>query len=195
MQELIISTFYIYLCNLFFPTCSTGTICKHQQICVYFKISNFCLIILLLQALGHPSSEVPFRLILWSSFHLSSAKVIIQTSTHSISNIVSHVYIQLKETCCPVSVSGNWLLACCRFLLTEESNAHPTYKQKLLELDDTEYTNVFGRARWPDAPHRVLKTPFFLKWRDLPIEENESNQPVIGRSIIHGVVKTPNSPT
>ncbi|KAL3617278.1 hypothetical protein CASFOL_038823 [Castilleja foliolosa] len=76
-----------------------------------------------------------------------------------------------------------------RFLATNESYAHPTYKAKLVELNNTEYTGVFGRARWPGAPHRVLKTPFFMDWRDLPSNENESDQPVIGRSLIHGVEK------
>ncbi|KAI8025441.1 putative nitronate monooxygenase [Camellia lanceoleosa] len=64
-----------------------------------------------------------------------------------------------------------------RFLATEESYAHPTYKRKLVELENTEYTDVFGRARWPGAPHRVLKTPFFQDWRNLPSHENEANQP------------------
>lgn len=76
----------------------------------------------------------------------------------------------------------------CRFLATLESFAHPYYKQKLLEYDKTEYTNIFGRSRWPDAPHRVLETPFFNDWRHLPDHENEQNQPVIGHSTIHGVV-------
>ncbi|KAI3803814.1 hypothetical protein L1987_31976 [Smallanthus sonchifolius] len=76
-----------------------------------------------------------------------------------------------------------------RFLATEESYAHPEYKKKLVEMSETEYTNVYGRARWPGAPHRVLKTPFFLEWRNLPNHENEANQPVIGRSTIHGMEK------
>ncbi|CAA0807339.1 Aldolase-type TIM barrel family protein [Striga hermonthica] len=75
-----------------------------------------------------------------------------------------------------------------RFLATEESYAHPIYKAKLVELQKTEYTDVFGRARWPGAPHRVLTTPFFMDWRTLPSDVNESNQPIIGRSVIHGVV-------
>ncbi|CAL5203124.1 unnamed protein product [Lathyrus oleraceus] len=76
-----------------------------------------------------------------------------------------------------------------RFLATEESYAHPIYKRKLVELDETEYTDVFGRARWPDAPHRVLQTPFFKEWRSLPTHESEANQSVIGHSTIHGVEK------
>lgn len=57
-----------------------------------------------------------------------------------------------------------------------------------MELDKTEYTDVFGRARWPGAPQRVLETPFFMDWRTLPSHENETNQPIIGRSNIHGMV-------
>ncbi|KAG5016002.1 hypothetical protein JHK85_022138 [Glycine max] len=76
-----------------------------------------------------------------------------------------------------------------RFLATEESNAHPTYKRKLLELDETAYTDVFGRARWPGAPQRVLQTPFYKEWRSLPPHESEANKPVIGHSTINGVDK------
>ncbi|CAK8571270.1 unnamed protein product [Lathyrus sativus] len=76
-----------------------------------------------------------------------------------------------------------------RFLATEESYAHPIYKRKLVVLDETEYTDVFGRARWPDAPHRVLQTPFFKEWKSLPSHESEANQSVIGHSTIHGVEK------
>lgn len=76
-----------------------------------------------------------------------------------------------------------------RFLATEESNAHPTYKRKLIEYSETEHTNIFGRARWPGAPQRVLQTPFFSEWKSLPETEDETDQPVIGRSIIHGLEK------
>lgn len=77
-----------------------------------------------------------------------------------------------------------------RFLMTDESYAHPIYKKKLIESDETEYTDVFGRARWPGAPHRVLRTPFFMEWRKtFPGDENETNQPVIGHSTIHGMEK------
>ena len=75
-----------------------------------------------------------------------------------------------------------------RFVATHESYAHPIYKRKLIEYEKTEYTDIFGRARWPGAPHRVLETPFFDDWRSLPSHENEVDQPVIGRSTIHGVV-------
>ncbi|KAL5223081.1 hypothetical protein ABZP36_027794 [Zizania latifolia] len=74
-----------------------------------------------------------------------------------------------------------------RFLASEESFAHPLYKKRLIEMNSTDYTNVFGRARWPGAPQRVLKTPFYVKWKNLPDLETEENQPIIGHTIIHGV--------
>lgn len=41
-----------------------------------------------------------------------------------------------------------------RFLLTEESRAHPEYKRRLLDADETILTELFGLG-WP-APHRVV---------------------------------------
>lgn len=41
-----------------------------------------------------------------------------------------------------------------RFLLSEESRAHPEYRQRLLAADETILTELFG-AGWP-APHRVV---------------------------------------
>ncbi|CAI9104059.1 OLC1v1002667C1 [Oldenlandia corymbosa var. corymbosa] len=77
-----------------------------------------------------------------------------------------------------------------RFVATEESYAHPRYKQKLIELDETEYTTIYGRARWPGAPQRALKTPFFMDWRTLPDYIDETiDQPIIGHTTIHGQEK------
>eukprot|EP00252_Welwitschia_mirabilis_P019426 TRINITY_DN4502_c0_g1_i1.p1 TRINITY_DN4502_c0_g1~~TRINITY_DN4502_c0_g1_i1.p1 ORF type:complete len:358 (-),score=76.24 TRINITY_DN4502_c0_g1_i1:413-1420(-) len=72
-----------------------------------------------------------------------------------------------------------------RFVATTESNAHPFYKQKLVEACDTEYTDVFGRARW-HAPHRVIKTDFFNRWKNLPSDVTELQQPIIGSTVIYG---------
>jgi nitronate monooxygenase len=41
-----------------------------------------------------------------------------------------------------------------RFLLSEESRAHPAYKERLLGAEETILTDLFG-AGWP-APHRVV---------------------------------------
>jgi nitronate monooxygenase len=41
-----------------------------------------------------------------------------------------------------------------RFLLAEESRAHPEYRRRLLDADETLLTELFGLS-WP-APHRVI---------------------------------------
>jgi nitronate monooxygenase len=50
-----------------------------------------------------------------------------------------------------------------RFLASHESTAHPEYKRQVVAADENQtiYTTVFGRD-WPDAPHRVLRTPAAL---------------------------------
>src|SRR5262249_40790595 len=49
-----------------------------------------------------------------------------------------------------------------RFLLSEESRAHPEYKRRLLEADQTLLTELFG-AGWP-APHRVIANEATDHW-------------------------------
>ena len=50
-----------------------------------------------------------------------------------------------------------------RFLMTEESHAHPVYKQRLVEQSDTVLTELFGMG-WPSAPHRVLPNEATRRW-------------------------------
>jgi len=49
-----------------------------------------------------------------------------------------------------------------RFLMSEESGAHPAYKDRLLEGDETILTELFGIG-WP-APHRVLPNAATERW-------------------------------
>jgi nitronate monooxygenase len=49
-----------------------------------------------------------------------------------------------------------------RFLLSEESRAHPSYKERLLAADETLLTELFG-AGWP-APHRVVPNAATERW-------------------------------
>ena len=49
-----------------------------------------------------------------------------------------------------------------RFLLSEESRAHPRYKQRLVEEDRTILTELFG-VGWP-GPHRVLPNAATERW-------------------------------
>lgn len=50
-----------------------------------------------------------------------------------------------------------------RFLASEESGAHPHYKQRLVDGDDTVLTELFGMG-WPRAPHRVLLNAATRRW-------------------------------
>jgi nitronate monooxygenase len=49
-----------------------------------------------------------------------------------------------------------------RFLLSEESRAHPEYKQRVLGADSTLLTELFGLS-WP-APHRVVANAATDRW-------------------------------
>ena len=49
-----------------------------------------------------------------------------------------------------------------RFLLTQESGAHPTYKARLVAARETILTELFG-AGWP-APHRVVPNQATARW-------------------------------
>jgi nitronate monooxygenase len=49
-----------------------------------------------------------------------------------------------------------------RFLLTEESRAHPEYRQRLLDAEETILTELFGIG-WP-APHRVVPNAATERW-------------------------------
>jgi nitronate monooxygenase len=54
-----------------------------------------------------------------------------------------------------------------RFLMTDESGAHPAYKARCLEADETVLTELFG-VGWP-AAHRVIPNEATRRWlgRDL----------------------------
>jgi NAD(P)H-dependent flavin oxidoreductase YrpB (nitropropane dioxygenase family) len=49
-----------------------------------------------------------------------------------------------------------------RFLMSEESGAHPEYKRRLLEARETVLTELFG-AGWP-VPHRVVPNRATQRW-------------------------------
>jgi nitronate monooxygenase len=49
-----------------------------------------------------------------------------------------------------------------RFLMTEESGAHPVYKARLLKARETVLTELFG-VGWP-APHRVVPNQATVRW-------------------------------
>jgi nitronate monooxygenase len=49
-----------------------------------------------------------------------------------------------------------------RFLMTDESGAHPTYKARLVAARETVLTELFGIG-WP-APHRVVPNHATIRW-------------------------------
>jgi nitronate monooxygenase len=54
------------------------------------------------------------------------------------------------------------------FLVSDESRAHPGYKQRCLDASETILTELFGLG-WPDAPHRVIPNDATRRWlRDDP---------------------------
>jgi nitronate monooxygenase len=50
-----------------------------------------------------------------------------------------------------------------RFLLSDESRAHPDYQRRCLEADSTVLTELFGLG-WADAPHRVIPNAATRRW-------------------------------
>jgi len=50
-----------------------------------------------------------------------------------------------------------------RFLLSDESRAHPEYKRRCLEARETVLTELFGLG-WPEAPHRVIPNAATRRW-------------------------------
>jgi nitronate monooxygenase len=50
-----------------------------------------------------------------------------------------------------------------RFLLSDESHAHPEYKKRCLDARETVLTELFGLG-WPDAPHRVIPNGATRRW-------------------------------
>jgi nitronate monooxygenase len=65
-----------------------------------------------------------------------------------------------------------------RFLLSEESRAHPGYRQRLLEAEETILTELFG-AGWP-APHRVVANAATAHWL-----RNDPRGPLLNRTLNH----------
>lgn len=76
-----------------------------------------------------------------------------------------------------------------RFLATPEAAAHPLYKTKLLAATEAETvrTLLYGGG-WPDAPHRVLRTPFVEEWlgHEVRGQEQRPDEPVVATTCLGG---------
>lgn len=62
-----------------------------------------------------------------------------------------------------LGAAGVWIGT--RFLASEESAAHPVYKEKIIESreDDTLYSGLFD-VGWENAPHRTLRNSTVEEW-------------------------------
>src|SRR4051812_44471785 len=61
-----------------------------------------------------------------------------------------------------LAAGADAVVAGTRFLLSDESDAHDLYKQRLLGAHETVVTELFG-AGWP-APHRVVRNAATERW-------------------------------
>jgi NAD(P)H-dependent flavin oxidoreductase YrpB (nitropropane dioxygenase family) len=62
-----------------------------------------------------------------------------------------------------LSAGAAGVVAGTRYVLSEESGAHPEYLRRLVEARDTILTQLFGIG-WPDAPHRVVPNAATQRW-------------------------------
>ena len=61
-----------------------------------------------------------------------------------------------------LDAGADGVVAGTRFLMSEESGAHPAYKERLIGADETVLTELFGLG-WP-APHRVVPNAATERW-------------------------------
>ena len=66
------------------------------------------------------------------------------------------------DTSAALEAGAAGVVAGTRFLLTDESPAHPAYQQRILQSDKTIRTDLFGLG-WP-APHRVIPNSATRRW-------------------------------
>ena len=71
-----------------------------------------------------------------------------------------------------------------RFVATDEANAHPDYKARLVagKAEDTVYTENLYDVGWPDAPHRTLRNRAFAEWEEAG-RPDSGNRPGEGTAI------------
>ena len=62
-----------------------------------------------------------------------------------------------------------------RFLASQEANAHPVYKEQVLQAAETAttYSSLFDDG-WPDAPHRTLHNSTLANWQAKGLLPEES---------------------
>lgn len=81
-----------------------------------------------------------------------------------------------------------------RFVASDESAAHPEYKQRIVESDakDTVYTEDLYDISWPGAPTRTLRNRTFDEW-DAAGRPSPGHRPGEGTSV--GLLRMPSGET
>lgn len=81
-----------------------------------------------------------------------------------------------------------------RFVASEESDAHPRYKTRLLNAQarDTVLTELFD-VGWPASPHRVLRNSTYERWENAGSPPSGA-RPGEGEEIANGIARYASNP-
>jgi nitronate monooxygenase len=81
-----------------------------------------------------------------------------------------------------------------RFLASDESDAHPRYKARLLEAEarDTVLTELFN-VGWADSPHRVLRNSTYERW-EAAGSPPSGERPDEGEEVAGGMLRYASNP-
>jgi nitronate monooxygenase len=81
-----------------------------------------------------------------------------------------------------------------RFLASEESDAHPDYKARVLEAEahDTVLTGLFD-VGWPDSPHRVIRNSTYERW-EAAGGPPSGQRPGEGEQVADGILRYASNP-
>ena len=74
-----------------------------------------------------------------------------------------------------------------RFVASDESDAHPRYKARLLQAEarDTALTELFD-VGWPASPHRVLRNSTYTRW-EAAGSPLSGERPEEGEEVVSGI--------
>jgi nitronate monooxygenase len=74
-----------------------------------------------------------------------------------------------------------------RFVASDESDAHPRYKARLLQAEarDTALTELFN-VGWPASPHRVLRNTTYQAW-EAAGSPPSGERPGEGEEVVSGI--------
>jgi nitronate monooxygenase len=81
-----------------------------------------------------------------------------------------------------------------RFVATEESDAHPCYKARLIEAEagDTVLTELFD-VGWPASPHRVIRNSTYDRW-EAAGSPPSGERPGEGEEVASGIPRYASNP-